>query len=150
MLSVPRVIVVDRSYKDKTMRTRKLLITALLMVGFLSPLSTAQVVINMPPPAPKAAHVKVKTQPTSTASASVSTNSTSSTQSQTREGDIAIRRYVRSRSGPKYTSGIYDYRRYGYGYGYGYGYYGFYSPFFFGFGGGHHHHHHNGHKSDSK
>jgi len=128
------------------MRNRNLLITALLMVGFLSPLSTAQVVINMPPPAPKATHVKVTAQLTSATTAS--TSSTSSTQTQLSEGDIAIRRYVRSRSGPKYTSGMYDYRRYGYGYGYGYGYYG-YSPFFFGFGFGHHHHH-NGHKSDPK
>ena len=148
MLSVLRVIVVDRSYEDKTMRTRNALIVTLLVVGFLSPLSTAQVVINMPPPAPKATHVKVKTQPNSTASASVSTNSTSSTQSQMREGDIAIRRYVRSRSGPKYTSGMYDYR--GYGYGYSYGYYGYYSPYFYGFGWGLHHHHHSGQKIDPK
>ena len=148
MPSVLCVMVVDISYEDKTMRTRNLLITALIMLGILSPLSTAQVVINMPPPAPKATHVKVKTQPTSTASASISTNSTSSTQSQVREGDIAIRRYVRSRSGPKYTSGMYDYR--GYGYGYSYGYYGYYSPYFYGFGWGLHHHHHSGQKSDPK
>lgn len=149
MLCAKCVMVVDKTYEDKSMRTGNLMIVAITSVGFLSPLSVAQVVLDMPKPAPKASPVKAKDQPTATTvvSASASTNSTSSSQSQLRDGDIALKRYVRARSGPQYTSGMYNYRRYGYGYGYGYGYY---SPFFFGFGGVHHHHHHNDSHGDKK
>ncbi|MGI9012672.1 MAG: hypothetical protein ACR2GY_00315 [Phycisphaerales bacterium] len=132
----------------KTNMTRTLAAAAVLSMAAVLK-TAAQVVIDMPPPAPRAAAIEAT---------SVDDATTQSTMVPA-EGNVALARYAGFRTGPRsayfngasgwYRPRVYGHAGYGYPVGYGYGGYGFGSCGIFtnpirfrshGFGGSHFHH----------
>ena len=116
------------------MRSFKRIILGSLLIAWMGSSAQAQVVLNMPPPKPKAvARATVQTSDQPAESIQV--------------GEVALTRYAQRRSLPRadYGYGRPYGRPYGYNYyPYGYGYYPFYGGFgYFTFGHHIHHHHDN-------